>query len=98
MTWIVSSPLVLTCGDDGEVQYHYRGAVIDHLTDEAASRLVSEGFIEPMPGAVTRADEAGTQPGRTASVKAWRDYALAQGFDAAEVESMTRQQLIEALG
>lgn len=106
MPWIATAPLVLARGGDGVVQYAYRGQVIDDLTDEAATRLVSEGFVTALGNDGVRAVPAISQldpvdvdaPPRTASTKVWREYAAAQGFDVVEAEAMNRQQLIEALG
>ncbi|GAC70732.1 hypothetical protein [Gordonia soli] len=37
------------------------------------------------------------QPAKTAPVKAWREYAVAKGFDPVEAAELTRPELIAAL-
>lgn len=54
---------------------------------------------QPHPAAVADAsDEAASMPSRSASQKAWADWAVSQGADAAEAEAATRKELIERYG
>ncbi|AON97301.1 head-tail connector protein [Gordonia phage Hedwig] len=46
MSYRVIAPLVVAPDDDGQLHYHYEGAEIESIADDAAKRLVADGLLE----------------------------------------------------
>lgn len=90
---------------------HRFGDLVEGLSDAEVDRLLRAGAIRPAAdvdaedvGVVevdqddaTTPAEAVARPKQTAPVKDWEDYAVSQGFDRAEVEAMSKSDLIKAL-
>ncbi|AZV00736.1 hypothetical protein SEA_KIKO_8 [Gordonia phage Kiko] len=110
MTYRVTAPLVIAPDDDGKLHYHYEGAEIESISDEAAKRFVADGLIEklkapraaaPKPAAKsTPAKKAGADakptgvPAFTAPDEDWVTYAIEQGMDPEDAKTTPRQDLI----
>ncbi|QMU22508.1 hypothetical protein [Gordonia rubripertincta] len=46
MSYRVIAPLIVAPDDDGQLHYHYEGAEVESIADDAAKRLVADGLIE----------------------------------------------------
>lgn len=108
MSYVVVAPLVLATDQQGQVHYHYEGAVIPWLDDDAAEHLVDSGLVEEIED-VARvvvdesgpADPAGDdsgdevkRPAKTAPKPAWVDFVVSKGVDRAEAEKLEKAELI----
>lgn len=113
MTYLVTAPLVVVAGADGNLGYHYQGQPIDWLDAGDAQRLVADGMIEEVddiePPAVddAPAEEGGDgdgaaervteRPAPTDPKPEWIAYGIGAGLDAATVETMTKPQIAAAV-
>jgi hypothetical protein len=103
----VSAPLVLVRDEEGRTHHCYEGSVVDVVDAAHAHYLLGSGMVRsveaPEPHAVdartavSDPDERAARPPHVAAKALWVDYAVLQGFDRAEAESMTKEQLVSTL-
>jgi len=96
MTYQAVAPLVLVKNQSGQVDYHYQGWFIPWLSDDQRERFLAEGLVVEADAADI--PQGGDRPKKTATQKAWADYAVSQGADRAEADAATREELIELYG
>lgn len=90
------APLVLVKTQTGQVDYHYQGSFIPWLSDEQRDRFLAEELV--VEADADDVPQGADKPKKTATQKAWADYAVSQGADRAEADSATREELIELYG
>lgn len=92
-------------GDVTGIRRYRQGDVIE-LTGSEEQRLLRAGALAPLGGnsdhipadpEASTADDAG-KPKKAASVDAWRQYAITQGYGEGEVAESTKAELIELVG
>lgn len=87
-TYIVTAPLVIAELGEGGNQYVYQGAPVpEGQSDEWIERHLDGNMIARV------ADDPSGKPAGNASVEEWRAYAVAQGMDADEADSQSRDEL-----
>jgi hypothetical protein len=96
MTYTVTAPLVLAVDRDGHTHHVYQGGEIDWLSKEQKEHFLSEKLVVEGSGDGD-SDEDGP-PAKAAPKADWVDYAVAQGADAEEAESLTKQELVDLYG
>lgn len=84
-------------GDSVDIPDHVVEAFDDLGAFDDSSVPADSDSADSDSAADDPSENLGGQPAKTAPVKAWREYAVAQGFDADEAEKMDRKALIEAL-
>ncbi|QDH92451.1 hypothetical protein SEA_DMITRI_8 [Gordonia phage Dmitri] len=62
MSYRVIAPLVVAPDDDGQLHYHYEGAEIESIADDAAKRLVADGLLEKKTKTAARSTAAKSSP------------------------------------
>lgn len=100
MTYRVLAPLVLVRDEAGKTHHCYEGAVVEWIEPDHATYLLSEGLVaRDGVSAVSSSDPAADspRPAHVAPKSAWVDYAVANGLDRDEAESMSKQTLIASL-
>lgn len=96
MSYKVVVACVLAKDQQGKINYHYEGAIIPWLNAEQAKRFVAEGLVEKSDVEVEDADGSTDEdgvPAKSAPKSEWVDYAVADGYDRAEVEDMTKADI-----
>lgn len=102
----VSAPLVLVRDEEGRTHHCYEGSVVDVVDAAHAHYLLGSGMVRSVeaPDHVVDArtnvsdPDGAARPPHVAAKALWIDYAVMQGFDRAEAESMTKDQLVTTLG
>lgn len=100
MTYQVLAPLVLVRDEEGKTHHCYNGQTVDFIEPGHAAYLVQEGLVAVVPGAaISGGDPAADspRPAHVAPKSDWVDYAVSNGFDRDEAESMSKQALISSL-
>ncbi|GAS92684.1 hypothetical protein [Mycolicibacterium brisbanense] len=110
MPYLAVSALVLVkVPDNGSyrVDYHYAGSVISHLDDEQRERLVREGHVREIaaPAVAASSEPTGDEtpapvvdrPAQTAPLDAWQAYAISKGHTQAELDGLTKQDIVTLL-
>lgn len=111
MAYLVKAPLVVAKDREGRNHHCYAGAIIHWLGPEQRDRWLRLGLVEkindsqPVPAADSEAPanpaaESATpaKPAKTAPDAKWVEYGVAQGHDRAELEALSKPELIELLG
>lgn len=101
MTYQVVVPLVIAKDQSGAPHHVYEGGIIQWLNTEQAAHFVSTGLVVDLDGKssvevepeVGPEDDDGEAPAKAASKAEWVDYAVASGYDRAEVEEMTKAEI-----
>jgi hypothetical protein len=104
----VSAPLVLVRDEEGRTHHCYEGSVVDVVDSGHAYYLLKSGMVSdvnaPEPShavdthtTVSDPDQRVARPPHVAAKAVWVDYAVVQGFDRVEAESMTKEQLVTTL-
>jgi hypothetical protein len=102
----VSAPLVLVRDEEGRTHHCYEGSVVDVVDTAHAHYLLGSGMVRSVEApehavdthtTVSDPDERGARPPHVAAKALWIDYAVLQGFDRSEAESMTKEQLVASL-
>lgn len=99
---------------EGRRRRFERGDRLTGLSDRDVRRLLAAGAIapadaaagdppgeptpEPTPAPQPSREHAPTRPKQAAPKSVWVKYAVAKGFDRNEAESMSKPDLIQALG
>jgi hypothetical protein len=100
MAYKVTAPLVVAKDQSGFNRHRYAGAIIPWLNDEQKAHFLAKGLVEEIPDkeAEKVAPVGSVKPAKTAPASAWVEYGVAQGQDRAELEALSKQELVELLG
>lgn len=89
MPYLTTSPCVLAWSQSGSLDHRYEGEVIPWLSDEQRDRFLKAGLVSDL------SVESSVKPKHTAKVADWVDFAVSQGADREEAESLTKQELVD---
>jgi hypothetical protein len=106
MSYRVIAPLVVAKDQSGFNRHRYHGAIIPWLSEAQAKHFLSHKLVakvdEPAPAPAPVVAEhpvgVGGKPAKVASKEAWVDFGVHSGQDRAELEALTKQELIDLLG
>jgi hypothetical protein len=105
MSYRVIASLAIATDQGGHHRNYYHGAVIPWLSEAQAKHLVSHKLVEKMPepvpapaAPVPAGHHPAGKPAKIASKEAWVEYGVSKGQNRAELESLSKQDLIELLG
>lgn len=109
MSYRVTAPLVLAKDREGKTHHVYENGLIEWLSPEQASHLLSMGMVEKVGGAPAPVDpdddldDEPDKPKQAAPKAAWEEYAVerapeGQRISQEEAESLTKKELIERFG
>jgi len=91
--------LVVGRDQTGHNRHYYHGAVIPWLDDEQREHFLSHKLVEEIPDKEAEKIAPGTaKPAKTAPTSAWVEFGVQQGHDRAELEALSKQELVELLG
>lgn len=90
MSYQVVAPLVIAKDQEGRLHHVYEGGIISWLSDEQAEHFVDSGLVVEV-GSSGEAEDG--PPAKSASKAEWVEYAVADGYDRAEVEEMTKAEI-----
>lgn len=97
-TYKVTGPLATPYLEDGSRVYLYEGAALpDGLRKGERERLVDLGLVGEAEEPAEEPSEGG-QPAKSASKADWVAYAVAQGATEAELEGLTKDELVSSYG
>ncbi|MDY0112702.1 MAG: hypothetical protein RBS21_00320 [Corynebacterium sp.] len=97
------TPLVPAKDQAGRLHYYYQhNPIIPWLNDEQREHFLRNGLVEEIDTAATgsTSPESGAAPGRpakTAPQEKWVEFGVAQGHDRAELESLSKPELLDLL-
>jgi hypothetical protein len=96
----VTAALVVAKDQTGRNHHVYHGAFIPWLNDEQRAHFLRHKLVEEVTGTEAKeiAPEAVTKPAKTAPEAKWVDYGVALGHSRAELEALSKQDLVELLG
>lgn len=91
----MTAPCVIAKDQEGKNHHRYEGDVIAWLSDEQAEHFIESGLVEATDKGVGGSEpaDADEAPAKTATKAEWVDYAVASGYDRAEVEEMTKAEI-----
>ena len=98
MSYLVTAPCVVAKDQEGRLHHVYEGGVISWLSDEQAKHFLDSDLVEETDkgvGGTEPVDEFDDDapPAKAAPKSDWVDYAVAKGYDRAEVEEMTKADI-----
>lgn len=99
------TPLVPAKDQQGHIRYHYQhNPIIPWLGDEQREHFLRNGLVEEIVDApaAPRSDagedaKPGAKPNKTAPQDKWVDYGVTQGHDRAELEALSKPELVDLL-
>ncbi|UXA06582.1 hypothetical protein KXD96_27980 (plasmid) [Mycobacterium sp. SMC-2] len=88
------TPLVPAKDQQGHIRYHYQhNPIIPWLNDEQREHFLRLGLVEE----IVEDAKPGAKPNKTAPQDKWVDYGVTQGHDRAELEALSKPELVDLL-
>src|SRR5271156_3424222 len=108
MSYRVIAACAIATDQGGRHRNYYYGSTIPWLSEAQAKHFLSHKLVEVIPGAhaapvsPAAATAAGVEhhgkPAKVASKEAWVEHGVALGQNRGELESLTKQDIIDLLG
>lgn len=104
MGYLVTAPLVIAKDQAGRLQHAYQGSWIPWLSSKQKEHFLRHNLIEEIAdqeaadAGVVPLDSLVEKPKKTAPKDEWVKFGVSKGNSEAELNALTKDELVELLG